>query len=54
MEENYSSQWYANKSLLFISESTTPRGTRDSKEDSNPTSVSNNENIKNVSYFFFK
>lgn len=50
-EENYSSSWFAYKSLLFISDSTTPRETRDSEEHDNPTSVNNNEN---VSYFIFK
>jgi len=51
-EENYSSTWFAYNSLLFISDSTTPRETRDSEEDRNPTTnVSNNEN---VSYFIFK
>lgn len=51
-EENYSSTWFAYNSLLFISDSTTPRETRDSEEDDNPTTcVINNEN---VSYFIFK
>lgn len=51
-KENYSSAWFLYNSLLFISDSTTPRETRVSEEGGNlTTSVSNSEN---VSYFISK
>lgn len=45
-EENYSSQWFAYKSLYFLFLTTTPSETNNSEESVTTTSVSNNESVK--------
>lgn len=48
-DENYTSSWFAYKSLLFISDATTPRETKESEKDENPASLNNNEEVSFLS-----